>query len=97
MWKKGVEHVQEAEQEKEEAEKKKEEKGDKESGKEQEKDDSDSAELEGEEDMSEIKFDNPHLLRTTGYKYALRQRATKKFLNTIDAALEWTPSPSSSP
>ena len=54
------------------------EKGEKEGKKDdQEGDKSDSTELGGEEDSLETESNNPHLLRITHHKYALRDREMK--------------------
>ena len=81
------------EEEEEEEEKEEEEKGEE---KEQEKEGDNTGQ---EDDTSDIESDTSSstLLRTSGHKYALRQREANKFSNTVDTLLILTPSPQASP
>ena len=83
------------EEDKENAKEDEEEKGEKGIGEEgdKEKDQGVDGTEQEKEDSSEMESDNFALLRTTGYKYALYQREAKKFSNTIETALVWTPFP----
>ena len=59
---------------------------------------SDSAELGGDEDLSETKSDaSPTLIRKSGHEYTLRQIKCIKFSNTSKTTLELTPSRSPTP
>ena len=78
---------QESEQEKKEAEGKGKE------GVDQERDDSE----QNEDKSSDTESDIPLITHKSGHEYSLRRRGLTKFLNTVETALDLSPSPFLSP